>query len=184
MADPNPMSKDGKTPMHLAALNGHADICSLIADHTSNPNQGDMFGNTPLHEAARRGHTEVYQEIMDLVEDKNPARSDSGITPLHLSAENGHYALTRLILEQTKDHCPRDRVGNNTPMELAAKKGHLEICILFKKRPNRLCSPPQGKNIWFFLPGQSGRQTFFSCTTYSTPIKQRAPQEYGALNFA
>ena len=171
MADPNPMSKDGKTPMHLAALKGHADICSLIADHTSYPNQGDKFCNTPLHEAALRGHTEVYQEIMDLVEDKNPARTDSGITPLHLSAGNGHYALTKLILEQTKDHSPKDRVGNNTPMELAAKKGHWEIFTLFKKRPN---IPPEGKNIWFFLPGQSGRQTFFSCTTYSTRNKEQS----------
>ena len=113
MADPDPMSKDGKTPMHLAALNGHADICSLIADHSSNPNQGDEFGNTPLHEAASRGHTEVYQEIMDLVEDKNPARTDSGITPLHLSAANGHYALTQLILEETKDH---NILGNTKSM--------------------------------------------------------------------
>ena len=181
MADPDPMSKDGKTPMHLAALNGHAEICSLIADHSSNPNQGDEFGNTPLHEAAGRGHTEVYQVIMDLVEDKNPARTDSGITPLHLSAANGHYALTQLILEETKDHSPRDRVGNNTPMELAAKKGHWEICALFKKWPNRLCRNPEGKNIWFFLPRQSGKPTFFACTTYSTPRKKEYPKDVGRL---
>ena len=71
----NPPNKYGETPLHMAAANGHREVCRMIVERNMHdPNPGDKFGNTPLHEAARKGHLEVYQLVMDLVEDKNPAR--------------------------------------------------------------------------------------------------------------
>ena len=77
----------------------------------------------------------MYALIMGLVEDKNPARRDSGTTPLHLAAGNGHFAITQLILDHVVDKEPADNVDDTTPMELAARRGHWEICRLFKNRP-------------------------------------------------
>ena len=50
----NPANENGETPLHLAAKNGHLEICELILDglgKTKNP--VDKKGRTPLHHAAR-----------------------------------------------------------------------------------------------------------------------------------
>ena len=50
----NPANENGETPLHLAAKNGHLEICKLILDglgKTKNP--VDKKGRTPLHHAAR-----------------------------------------------------------------------------------------------------------------------------------
>ena len=159
--------------MHLAAVNGHTDICSLIADHTLNPNPGDHCGNTPLHEAARGGHTEAYRQIMGLVQDKNPP-ADCGTTPLHLAAGNGHYDLTQLILDNVEDNTTFGTDSCTAPMDLAAQNGHWRVHSLFESKP----TSPVEKSIWFFLPesesgSSKGGQTFFSCSS---------PHGYGVLD--
>ena len=158
MADPNPRSKDGKTPMHLAALNGHANICSLIADHSSNPNQGDEFGNTPLHEAARRGHTEVYQEIMDLVEDKNPARTDSGITPLHLSAAMATTLLPNSFWKKQRTTVPGTEWATIPQWSLPLKKATGKYAFCSRSGPTDFAVILRGKTSGFFSLESLGSQ--------------------------
>ena len=48
--DTKPKNKNGRTPLHLAAMLGHLNICSLIIKNISEKNPADPDeGKTPLH---------------------------------------------------------------------------------------------------------------------------------------
>ena len=62
------LKKTEKTPLHLAAENGHLEVCELIIGqfvekvsiHINPPN---LYGKTPLQKALLHGHDRVYQLI-------------------------------------------------------------------------------------------------------------------------
>ena len=64
--------KNGSTPLHLAAQEGHSSICRLIMHQMVDKNPANGFGITPLHYAAEEGHIAVCRLLIWQVEDKNP----------------------------------------------------------------------------------------------------------------
>src|SRR5208337_5060518 len=55
------INKDGDTPLHLAALDGHKDVVMLLLASKADVNakERNQYRLTPLHLAAFRGHTDV-----------------------------------------------------------------------------------------------------------------------------
>ena len=60
-ADADARSGGSRTPLHFAALEGHADTVRSLAVCGSNVNAADEKGATALHKAAAGGHIEVQQ---------------------------------------------------------------------------------------------------------------------------
>uniref|UniRef100_A0A3P9QHC8 Ankyrin repeat and kinase domain containing 1 n=1 Tax=Poecilia reticulata TaxID=8081 RepID=A0A3P9QHC8_POERE len=81
------------TPLHLAALKGHAGICRQLLSNGANPNCKTDQGWTPMHLAALRGHEAVVLKLLAAKADPNVKEESDGWTPLDL-----HYAFTGLIL--------------------------------------------------------------------------------------
>ena len=52
MQDKNPADKNGWTPLHEAAENGHGLICTLILENVEDKNPRDIKGRSPLDVAA------------------------------------------------------------------------------------------------------------------------------------
>ncbi|XP_012283325.1 ankyrin repeat domain-containing protein 54 [Orussus abietinus] len=46
---PNHCDTQGRSPLHLACLRGHADMVRILLEHGANPLKRDCFGDTPLH---------------------------------------------------------------------------------------------------------------------------------------
>lgn len=71
-ADVNGRSKDGMTPLGIAAFWGYADIVELLLNHGADvnlANKGTLW--TPLHSAAFQGHGKVIMKLMEHSPDLN-----------------------------------------------------------------------------------------------------------------
>ena len=58
-ADPSRTDLDGRTALHIAAEEGHADIAKLLLSYGAPVNAADRWGSTPLRQAIRHQNPTV-----------------------------------------------------------------------------------------------------------------------------
>lgn len=82
---------EGRTPLHIAAWQGHTGTVELLLRHGADVNATDREQRTPLQSAAWQGHESVVWLLL-----KAGARSDQpcsqGATPLSIG--NASFILT------------------------------------------------------------------------------------------
>jgi Ankyrin repeats (3 copies) len=61
--DVNAVDYDSRSPLHLAASEGHADIAALLIAHGANLDAEDRWHSTALADAKREGHANVVLAI-------------------------------------------------------------------------------------------------------------------------
>ena len=108
----------GWTPLHLAASEGHPDVCRLLLERGASVNAAtNRYGITPLHDAAANGHDEVCQLLIQA--DANVNAADIVIwTPLHSAAWCNHADVCRLLIDRGANINAITR-NNETPLDLA-----------------------------------------------------------------
>lgn len=125
-----------RTPLHLACLGGHADVCQDLMFEYAHVGAVDFHGNTPLHLAARSGSFQVVELLLNagadpLCEGKN------GRLPLHMAALSGDEDTCRLLLEVTSKTIKPDKLISRCDLEgknmihYVAASGSLECFYLF-----------------------------------------------------
>ncbi|KAH6701290.1 ankyrin repeat protein, partial [Leptodontidium sp. MPI-SDFR-AT-0119] len=82
-----------RTPLHLAALEGHEEVVKELLDHGVDTSTADFKGRTALHLAAHGYSLGVLTLLLDKGADMT-ARDGEGMTPLHLAYQKG---ITRMI---------------------------------------------------------------------------------------
>ena len=97
-------NNNGLTTLHIAAQNGHLNICQFITERITlnhkyvyNNYQEKINGNTPLHLAAESGHLDVCQYLIK-VQEENP-KNYNGETPFQLAKKNRHSKVCRMIID-------------------------------------------------------------------------------------
>lgn len=116
------------TPLHVAALNGHAQTCRLLLSHGASVNALDERGRTALTIAALSGHAVVCRLLLESSSDPICPGKD-GRTPLWLASHGGHRSvvselLRNSIIRKAVDH--RSRTGA-TALFAACQAGHPEV---------------------------------------------------------
>lgn len=96
-ADAGALRDNNFSPLHAAAMNGHAEICRMLLEAGANPDvQTDPQGYCPLHSAAWAGHLTAIRVLLE-----HRARKDllnyHGETPAQTAARQQQSAAAREI---------------------------------------------------------------------------------------
>ncbi len=89
---------EGRTPLHLAVLGGHAELAELLLDRGGDISAADAWNYSPLHHAAYAGDAALVALLLARGADVM-AREMRGRTPLYLAVNWGGNveAVERLI---------------------------------------------------------------------------------------
>lgn len=87
----------GRTPMHMAAANGHRHVVSLLVEHKARPNVVNAEGNSALHYAAMNNRTNVVPLLLSSGWSVG-LRNNSGKTALQEIGEKEFDELEVMLL--------------------------------------------------------------------------------------
>ena len=116
---------DARTPLHWAAMAGHADIVRLLLQRPETAavlNSQDDEGFGTLHSAAASGRALIIEQLIAAGADVN-IRTRSGQTPLHY--HKGRVPVIKALVIAMRDVDPRDMAGA-TPLHRAAGPGYTD----------------------------------------------------------
>ena len=124
---------DGKTPFHLAAEEGHVEVCAMFFGLPGFQNIKDENGDTPFHWAAKKGHIKVCKLMLIKLEFTEP-RNDFLEKPLHFAAAYNFLDIFRLLFDEN-EACARSKDQHGiTPTERAIQRNNSEIIRYIQDR--------------------------------------------------
>eukprot|EP00041_Stephanoeca_diplocostata_P015777 m.302659 g.302659 ORF g.302659 m.302659 type:complete len:293 (-) comp20149_c0_seq1:789-1667(-) len=115
----------GCTPLHLAANQGHADICAMLLANGADVQSRDAQQWTPIHHAARAGCSQVLQLVMAGGASVS-VPTDAGINALHVACRYGHTDMVLVLLRSGLDANTPCRRGY-TPLHYAVEGAHADV---------------------------------------------------------
>lgn len=123
-------SRDGWTPLHLAAFFGHAELAKELLNRGVNVDVRSSNGmrNTPLHAAVAGRQIELMRLLLENGADAN-AKQEGGWTALHAAAQNGDREMAELLIAYGADLNARAN-NQQCPLDMALLKGHKDLASL------------------------------------------------------
>ncbi|KAM7409209.1 hypothetical protein PAMA_002755 [Pampus argenteus] len=134
-ADPSLLDKDGRSPLHLAALAGdNATLRPLLAHlgehHAHLVNSTDYHGLQPLHLAVRRDGERCLRLLVEGGAKINAPEQKSGNTALHLAVRENLFKVACTLITELKADVNACTFGGNTALHLAASLGSPTLCSM------------------------------------------------------
>ena len=127
--------EDGKTPLHLACMHGHAEIMSMMIEGRPSRMKAPMMlgmrddnKRTPLLCACCvSGNARCARVLLEAGADVN-AEDGAGVRPLHLAAMQGDAELVAALLQQGGVDVDATDGQGRTALVCATMDGHVEVC--------------------------------------------------------
>ncbi|XP_056137373.1 ankyrin repeat domain-containing protein 27 [Lampris incognitus] len=124
----NSNNSDGFTPLHVAALHGHAALVSLLTRHGANINARNRQNATPLHLASQNSHVQVVRSLLECNAKLNK-KDHYGNTALIHACLRGHLETATTLLQSNASVNLANQQGN-TALHEAVRGGHLALVEL------------------------------------------------------
>ncbi|PHU08701.1 hypothetical protein BC332_20561 [Capsicum chinense] len=114
----NSRDKHSRTPLHLAAWSGHAQIVDYLVKNKADVGAAAMDDMGAIHFAAQKGHLEVVRLLVSSgVSVKSCNRK--GMTALHYAAQGSHLELVKYLLKKGANPNAKNKAGK-TSIDLAS----------------------------------------------------------------
>lgn len=127
----NDKSNLDKTPLVVAAKNGHVEMVKVLVELGADANDKGRTGRTTLHIAAEEGQVEVVRLLIGELGVDVHAKDKKGETPLHFAAKCGHAGVVRALLELGADAGSKDLYGR-TAQVLAEQNKRQDVLKVLK----------------------------------------------------
>jgi ankyrin repeat protein len=126
------LDNNSNSALHLATLNGHTSIVSLLVDHGAETNLKNDENVTPLEMSCRKGFFEISKTLLENYE---PTRHNDDDCPLHTACFEGAHEVVRVLL---KKGALIDKLNheNRNCLDVAIGRGHREVVRVLLTDPN------------------------------------------------
>ena len=115
----------GKTLLHFAILNNHADVCVYLIANGAKLEKKDMCGKSILQLACQVGDYDIVKSIFSQC--PNIYEKDhSGKTALHYACQSGNFSIVELLVSNGFDIEEKDET-EQSPLHYACKEDNLQI---------------------------------------------------------
>lgn len=121
---------DRRTALHVAASEGHLEICEFLIMKGAKINRSDRWGGSALDDAHRHRHQEVVQFLRDHGATTGSANQT---TNLITAAADGDLDEVRLLFAIGNIDLNEGDYDRRTALHLAAGEGHTEMVELLCK---------------------------------------------------
>lgn len=133
-ADVNAAQGDGMTALHWAALNGDAELASMLLYAGANVGAKTRIGGyTPLHLAAQIGNANVIAPLVASGAQVAVATA-TGATALMQAAHSGSTDSVRILLENGADPNVKETANGQTALMFGAASDRLDVVKMLLAR--------------------------------------------------
>ena len=113
-----PWLKNGRTPLHLAAMNGNLEVFRSFMSFMAYNFVDSEKQKTVLYAAVFGGNLDLCKLLIEEYKADVNLSDINGITPLHIASYFGHLEVCKLLCKHVTDKNPLDNTGK-TPLDLA-----------------------------------------------------------------
>ncbi|PIN24039.1 NAD(+) ADP-ribosyltransferase [Handroanthus impetiginosus] len=108
----NSRDRHSRTPLHLAAWSGHAEVVNYLCKNKADVCAAAMDDMGAIHFAAQKGHLEVVKILVTSgVSVKSANRK--GMTALHYAAQGSNVELVKYLLKKGANKDTKNKAGKS-----------------------------------------------------------------------
>ncbi|XP_046346164.2 ankyrin repeat domain-containing protein 50-like [Haliotis rufescens] len=128
IVDINSRGRKRKTPVMLAARNGHKEVVELLVKKGADLSLAyNAAGSNVLHVACFKGHVDVVKYLLSQDTVDVNSRGWKKRTPMMRAAEKGHKEIVELLVNKGADLSLAYNTAGSNVLHLACFNGHVDV---------------------------------------------------------